>query len=148
MVAGVVSDMGWPQFLLHSHLGPTTRLPSVFRRCWRVGLWGYFKLSVVLRCLVCRAIPSVHHVQGAFPYRCSSCFMGPSVGVSVGRVPVQQRVCGGYPQIGHLPGPAVNVVAPSFVLSDHSPLLCIHCLFSPRCSVPVSISAFQMPRSP
>ena len=128
MVAGVVSDMGWPQFLLYAYTGPTPRLPSVFRCHWRSGLWGYFKLPVVLQCLVCRAIPSVHHIEGAFPYCCSSRVMGPSVGVSAGRVLVQ-RVCGGCPQVGHLPGPAVDGVALSFVFACRMPFLCIHRLF-------------------
>ena len=48
-------------------MGPTTRLQSVFQCHWHLGLWGYFELPVVLWCLVCSTIPSVHRVQGAFP---------------------------------------------------------------------------------
>ena len=42
LVAGVFSDLEWPQFLLHAHVGAHPGLPSLLRCSRLPGLRGYF----------------------------------------------------------------------------------------------------------
>ena len=42
LVAGVFSDLEWPQFLLHAHVGARPGLPSLLRCSRLPGLRGYF----------------------------------------------------------------------------------------------------------
>ena len=39
LVAKAFSDQGWPQFLLHAHVGARPRLPSLLECCRLTGQW-------------------------------------------------------------------------------------------------------------
>ena len=110
MVAGVVLDMGWPQFLLHAHLGPTTRLPSVFRCSWHVGLWAIWNSQWFYSAWSAAQSPLSIAYKELFLIVVAAALRG-HWWVTQG-VPERQRGCGGCPPVGYLPGPAVNVVAP------------------------------------
>ena len=77
MVVGAFSDLGWPQFLLHAHVGAHPGLPSLLR-CSRltgpVVLWHSVNGGKVI----------IDRIQGALPHHCSCRLIGFSVGFSAG----------------------------------------------------------------